>query len=160
MTIANAGLATFIGVPMRMNMTAFQHSTIRLTVFAIVSLLARDAVAQPTSRQATAATAVGTWRGTSLCLVRPSACNDESVVYRITQAKAADSVTVDARRIVRGEEQEMGVLTCHFPSPNGPLTCVIPRGTWEFRVRNDSLVGELRLSDNTKFRDVRTVRAP
>ena len=103
---------------------------------------------------------VGVWRGTSACLVRPSSCNDEVVVYRIAQAKAADSLTMDARKVVRGDEQEMGVLTCRFTSPNGPLTCAIPQGTWQFRVRDDSLVGELRLSDNTKFRDVRAVRAP
>ena len=105
-------------------------------------------------------TPVGIWRGTSVCLVRPSACNDEIVVYRIARTKAADSLTMDARKIVRGEEQSMGVLTCRFTSPNGPLTCVMPQGTWQFRVRNDSLVGELRLSDNTKFRDVRAIRAP
>jgi hypothetical protein len=103
---------------------------------------------------------VGTWRGTSLCLVRPSSCNDEVVVYRITRMKSPDSVAVDARKIVRGEEQEMGVLTCRLTSANGPLTCAIPQGIWQFRARNDSLVGELRLPDNTKFRDVRTIRAP
>jgi hypothetical protein len=103
---------------------------------------------------------VGTWRGTSVCLVRPSSCNDEIVVYRIAHANATDSLTIDGRKVVRGEEQEMGVLTCHFASSDGSLTCAIPQGTWQFRVRNDSLVGELRRSDNTKFRDVRTVRAP
>jgi hypothetical protein len=102
----------------------------------------------------------GTWRGTSVCLVRPSACSDEVVVYRIARATGADSLTLDARKIVRGEEQEMGVLTCHLTSPQGPLMCAMPRGIWRFSVRNDSLVGELRLSDNTRFRDVRTVRAP
>lgn len=105
-------------------------------------------------------TPVGTWRGTSVCLVRPSACNDEIVVYRIARANTGDSLTMDARKIVRGEEQEMGVLTCRFTSPSGSLTCVLPQGTWRFRVRNDSLVGELRLVDNTKFRDVRTIRSP
>ena len=74
--------------------------------------------------------------------------------------KAADSLTMDARKIVRGQEQEMGVLACRLASPNGPLTCAVPQGSWRFRVRNDSLGGELWLSDNTKFRDVRTVRAP
>ena len=103
---------------------------------------------------------VGTWRGTSTCLVRPSSCNDETVVYRISKTKEADSVTFDGRKIVRGEELEMGVLTCHFTSSNGSLTCAIPQGTWLFRVRNDSLVGELRHADNTKFRDVRAKRAP
>ncbi|HKW09118.1 MAG TPA: hypothetical protein VJO33_01995 [Gemmatimonadaceae bacterium] len=133
---------------------------IRLTAFGVASLLARVASAQSPPRQATAMTPVGTWRGTSVCLVRPSPCNDEIVVYRIARAKAADTLTIDARKIVRGEEQEMGVLTCGFTPPNGPLTCAIPQGIWQFRVRNDSLVGELRHPDNTKFRDVRAVRAP
>ena len=127
---------------------------------AVASLLARGAGAQSPPQRPEATTPVGIWRGTSVCLVRPSACHDEIVVYRIAPMKAADSLTVDARKIVGGEEQEMGVLTCRFTSPNGPLTCAIPRGTWQFRVRDDSLVGELRLSDNTKFRDVRAVRAP
>ena len=133
---------------------------IPLVGLAVASLLARGAGAQSPSQQPAAITPVGIWRGTSVCLVRPSACNDEIVVYRISHTKVADSLTVDARKIVRGEEQEMGVLACRFTSPTGPLTCAIPQGTWQFRVRNDSLVGELRLSDNTKFRDVRTIRAP
>ena len=132
---------------------------LRLTGLVLASLLARGVGAQSTSPQPVVTTPVGTWRGTSVCLVRPSACHDEIVVYRIAHTNAADSLTVDARKIVRGEEQEMGVLTCRLTSPNGPLICVLPQGTWQFRVRNDSLVGELRLSDNTKFRDVRTVRA-
>lgn len=133
---------------------------IRLTGLAVVSLLACSATAQSPSQQPAVTTPVGTWRGTSVCLVRLSACNDEIVVYRIAHTNAADSLTVDARKIVRGDEQRMGVLTCRFTSPKGPLTCALPRGTWRFRVRNDSLVGELRLADNTKFRDVRAVRAP
>ena len=132
---------------------------IRLTGLALISLLAQGAAAQSPSRQTAAMNPLGVWRGTSLCLVRPSACHDEIVVYRIARTKAADSLTLDARKIVRGEEQEMGILTCRFTSANGLLTCAIPRGTWQFRVRKDSLVGELRLPDNTKFRDVRTVRA-
>ncbi len=133
---------------------------IRLTGLAIVSLLARGAGAQSPSPQPATMTPVGIWRGTSVCLVRPSACHDEIVVYRIAQTNAADSLRLDARKIVRGEEQEMGVLTCRFTSQTGSLICAMPQGTWQFRVHNDSLVGELRLSDNTKFRDVRTIRAP
>jgi hypothetical protein len=133
---------------------------IRLNGLIVASLLARGAGAQSPSQQAAAITPVGIWRGTSLCLVRPSSCNDEVVVYRITHMKSPDSVAVDARKIVRGEEQQMGVLTCRLMSPNGPLTCAISQGIWQFRVRNDSLVGELRLSDNTKFRDVRAIHAP
>jgi len=131
---------------------------IQLAALALTSLLARAAVAQSPLRQPTAVTPVGVWRGTSLCLVRPSACNDEFVVYRIAPTGAPDRVTLDARKIVRGEEQEMGVLTCQFAALKGTLTCAMPQGTWQFRVRDDSLVGELRLPDKRKFRDVRTAR--
>ena len=132
----------------------------RLTGLAVASLLACGAGAQSVPQQASAVTPVGVWRGTSVCLVRPSACKDEIVVYRIARANAADSIKLDGRKIVRGEEEEMGVLACRFTPPNGLLTCVMPQGTWQFRVSKDSLVGELRLPDNTKFRDVRTSRAP
>jgi hypothetical protein len=131
-----------------------------LTILALLSLPAGRAGAQSSSQHPSAIPPVGTWRGTSVCLVRPSSCNDEIVVYRIAHTNIADSLTVDARKVVRGEEQEMGVLTCRFTPSNASLTCAMPRGTWLFRVRNDSLVGELRLTDNTKFRDVRTIRAP
>jgi hypothetical protein len=103
---------------------------------------------------------VGTWRGTSVCLVRPSSCNDEVVVYRITRMKRADSLALDGRKIVRGEEQEMGVLGCRLGPQSGQLTCTIPQGVWSFTARGDSLTGELRHSDNTRFREVRATRAP
>jgi hypothetical protein len=132
---------------------------IPLSGLAVASLFALSAGAQSSQHQPSVTTPVGVWRGTSLCLVRPSACHDEIVVYRIARTKVADSMTMDARKIVRGEEQDMGVLACHFTSPNGTLTCAMPQGTWQFRIRNDSLVGELRLPDKTKFRDVRAIRS-
>jgi len=131
-----------------------------LTRVVLAALLASGAGAQSPSQPPKTISPVGVWRGTSVCLVKPSSCNDEVVVYRITQMKAADSVAIDARKIVRGEEQEMGVLGCRFAPANGQLTCALPQGVWQFRVRADSLTGELRLKDNTRFRDVRTRRAP
>jgi hypothetical protein len=131
---------------------------IHLVAVAVAGLFARAASAQSPTQQSAAATPVGMWRGTSVCLVRPSPCNDEVVVYRIARTKAPDSLAMDARKIVRGEEQEMGVLACRLMPPTG-LTCTIPQGIWHFSVRNDSLIGELRLPDNTKYRDVRTQRA-
>jgi hypothetical protein len=142
-----------------MHIRAGGATRIRLAGLVVAISLARGAGARSAPRQPAPPTPIGVWRGTSVCLVRPSPCNDEIVVYRITHARSADSLTLDARKIVRGAEEEMGVLTCHFTLPDGPMTCAIPRGTWRFRVRNDSLVGELRLPDDTKFRDVRTVRA-
>jgi hypothetical protein len=115
---------------------------------------------EASAQSAAAKPFIGTWHGTSTCLVRPSACNDEITVYRITAMKAADSVSVDARKIVNGKEEEMGVLDCRATAPSGRIACSFPRGVWYFSVRNDSLTGELRLPDNTRFRDVRATRAP
>ena len=142
-----------------MNYRVIVAKRILVAGVALASAVAGTAIAQSPVHPPTRVTPVGIWRGASVCLVRPSACNDEIVVYRITPMKAADSVAIDARRIVRGEEQEMGVLGCRLVPLSGQLTCTLPQGVWHFRVRNDSLTGELRLLDNTRFRDVRTIRA-
>jgi len=127
---------------------------------ALASALGRVAIAQSPVQSPARMAPVGTWRGQSVCLVHPSACNDEIVVYRITPMKTADSLAVDARKIVRGEEQEMGVLGCRLVPLAGQLSCTTPQGVWHFTVRNDSLTGELRLVDDTRYREVRTIRAP
>ena len=119
-------------------------------------ILAHRAPAQAMARPDLA----GPWRGTSLCQVRPSACNDETVVYRITRANPSDSLAVDARKIVNGKEEEMGVLACRLSTAGTQFTCSLPNGVWHFTIRRDSLVGELRLADGTKYRDVRAVRSP
>jgi hypothetical protein len=131
---------------------------LRLILMAFVALaaLALRAPAQATSG---AANPVGVWRGTSSCLVQPSACHDEVVVYRIARLNASDSLSVDARKIVSAREEEMGVLPCAFAAQRSSITCAMRNGVWQFTIRGDSLVGELRLPDNTKFRDVRTARS-
>ena len=91
--------------------------------------------------------------------MRPSACNDEVIVYRVARVNASDSLSMDARKIVNGQEEEMGVLGCRFAAPASQMMCTIPRGVWKFTIRGDSLVGELRRSDDTKFRDVRAARS-
>jgi hypothetical protein len=126
-----------------------------LIAFVAVVVLAHRAPAQA----AATVTPVGVWRGTSLCLVRPSACHDEVVVYRIAPVKGSDSLSMDARKIVNGKEEEMAVLSCAFAAKGASLTCPMRNGFWRFTVSRDSLVGELRLPDNTKFRDVRTARS-
>ena len=128
----------------------------------LVALVAVGVLAHrvPAQAAAGASNPVGVWRGTSLCLVRPSPCHDEVVVYRITRAKgASDSLTMDARKIVDAREEEMGVLGCTFAAQGASLTCTMRNGVWHFTVRRDSLVGELRLPDSTKFRDVRAARS-
>ena len=92
--------------------------------------------------------------------MRPSACRDEVVVYRITCGASQDSVIVDARKMMRGEEEEMGTLTCRLltAAPAVVLRRPMRHSLWRFRVRGDSLFGELRLLNSTKCRDVRAAR--
>jgi len=126
------------------------------SVILVSCVLASGASAQSS---ATAPTPVGTWRGTSLCTLRPSPCNDEVVVYRIATVTRPDSLSIDARKIVNGQEEEMGVIGCHFVTQGARLTCTMPNGEWHFTIRGDSLVGDLTLPDKRKYRDVRTARA-
>lgn len=112
------------------------------------------------AQSALPSTAIGTWRGTSLCTVRPSSCHDERVVYRVTPLASRDSASFDARKIVNGQEEEMGVLRCVLTASRTKLACTMPNGVWRFEVRGDSLVGDLRVANDIKFRDVRTARSP
>src|SRR5882672_8083563 len=127
-----------------------------IITLAAACLLAHGALAQVS---VAASNPVGVWRGTSLCRLRPSPCNDESIVYRITRVNASDSLSVDARKIVNGQEEEMGVLGCRSGASGAQLTCTMPNGVWRFTIRGDSLVGELRLPDNRKYRDISTARS-
>ena len=123
---------------------------------AAVCLLAHGALAQD---PAAVSNPVGVWRGTSKCTVRPSACNDEIAVYRITRVNTSDSLSIDGRRIVNGQEVEMGVIGCRSAASGAQLTCTMPNGVWRFTIRGDSLVGDLRSPDNKKSRDVRLSRS-
>lgn len=127
--------------------------------FLYLAAILSSALAHGLPAQAALPEPVGTWRGTSLCQVRPSACRDERVVFRITRTPTRDSLALDGRKIVDGAEVEMGVLGCRFDAPSARLTCPLSDAVWQFTARGDSLVGELRLSDGTKVRDVRTARS-
>ena len=124
--------------------------------FAVTLVVARGASAQS---PVAPPNPLGVWRGTSTCLVRPSPCHDEIVVYRITRANAGAGLSLDGRKIVKGKEEEMGVLDCSFAAPAAQITCKMPNGVWRFTIRGDSLDGDLRLPDNTKFREVHTSRS-
>ena len=79
-----------------------------LAIVAAACLAAHRALGQTPT---TTPNPVGSWRGTSRCLVRPSACNDEVVVYRAARVGTSDSLSLDARKIVSGQEEEMGART-------------------------------------------------
>lgn len=135
------------------------HSVNPRSCLAAVVLLGMLARTAPAQAAPSAASPVGVWRGTSSCQVRPSPCNDEIVIYRITGAKASDSISVDARKLVSAREEDMGVLACRLEARGASFTCTMRNGVWHFSVRRDSLVGVLRLPDSTKYREVRAARS-
>jgi hypothetical protein len=101
---------------------------------------------------------VGVWRGSSRCTrIGSSPCNDEINVYRIARV-TSDSLSVDGRRVVNGQEVEMGVLGCRMRSVS-QFSCTIPSGVWYFTVRGDSLVGEDVLPDHSPYRRVHAARS-
>ena len=52
---------------------------------------------------------LGTWRGESVCAARNTACQDETVVYRLAKIPAKPGYfTVDADKIVDGKAVNMG----------------------------------------------------
>ena len=81
----------------------------RVFLYAVFSL---SAILQqlPSYAQQTAADKIaGTWKGTSICQVKQSACHDENVVYHISK-KSANVYTIQASKIVNGAEDDMGTF--------------------------------------------------
>jgi hypothetical protein len=101
---------------------------------------------------------VGIWRGESVCTQRPSACHDEHVVYHVAKAEGADAVTIDAGKIVDGNEVDMGTLSCTLDRAKADLRCPIPKGVFEFHIAGDDMAGTLRLTDGTLFRRIAVKR--
>src|ERR1043165_4229164 len=84
----------------------------------------------------------GTWKGESLCTVRPSACHDEVVIYDVTEEKKS-KLHWKASKIVEGEEKWMGTLECDYQASNQVALCSIPNGKWEFHADGDNMTGTL-----------------
>src|SRR6476469_4361011 len=102
-------------------------TTLQSTASVVIGVLLLAVVARRAPGQATAVapSPIGVWRGTSLCLVRPSPCNDEVVVYRISRLHSTDSLSIDARKVVDAREEQMGVLACRLANSASSITCSI-----------------------------------
>jgi hypothetical protein len=96
---------------------------------------------------------VGTWRGSSVCLVKGSPCHDEENVYRFSKLagrsgafSGAGSKVVDGREIVMGRgdwtyDAEKHVLKCKTPDIR-----MVVNGT--------RIEGDLKLPDGTAYRRI------
>ena len=131
----------------RWRMRAVRLLTIGLTIgLTIVVSEAGRAQSAPSS-------VLGEWHGRSTCLVKPSACHDEVVVYEIRRDSVfADTLVMKADKIVNGARDWMGDLRCGWHAPT--LACPIRGAVWRFTQHGDSLAGVLDLADGRRFREV------
>ena len=95
------------------------------------------------------ASALGTWKGESICQDknRP-ACKNEIVVYRMEAVPGKpDRITWLADKILDGERVPMGKLEFQYDAAKGTLFCDFrvgqTHGIWEFQIAGDSLSGRL-----------------
>ncbi len=109
--------------------------------------------AQPTVRDPIE----GTWKGTSLCQVKPSACHDENVVYHISKAATDNTYTIQMNKMVDGAEEEMGSIDAAYDKIKHTLVGKTKgeqgrNGVWLFIIDGKQMNGTLIINDNTLFR--------
>jgi hypothetical protein len=136
-----------------------------LALATTVGCAAPTPAATPPAREAAAAPAetgdlssvVGVWRGTSLCTVRPSPCNDETAVYYFSGTDR-DHLLWVANKIVDGKEQEMGRSECQLVAAEHRVVCRFERGTFRFAIDGNRMHGQLDLLDGTRYRAIEVER--
>ena len=117
----------------------FRH----LVCAALVSLVPHGARAQQTGAPADSArpSPAGTWRGTSICTPGHPACHDEVVVYHIRAVGARFEIS--ASKIVQGQEEFMGDITCDYAAGTHVLNCPTGYGLWNFTITGATMTGTL-----------------
>jgi hypothetical protein len=102
----------------------------------------------------------GTWNGTSLCQVPSSPCNDEVVVYHITQGKHDGEYSIVANKVVSGKEEYMGTIPFTYDTKTNKLIGIM-KGypAWIFTVTGNVIDGTLLLEDGTLYRRIHVVKA-
>jgi len=86
----------------------------------------------------------GTWKGSSVCQVKNSACHDENVVYYISRLTKDAMLEVKASKIVEGKEVEMGTIQFHYDSNTKQITSVsLPNAIWNLQRKQNTIEGTL-----------------
>jgi hypothetical protein len=65
---------------------------------------------------------IGTWKGSSICQVRPSPCNDEISICHVTKSEKPNTYHMVMNKIVNEKEEDMGVEDYTFDSSKKTLT--------------------------------------
>ena len=87
---------------------------------------------------------VGSWRGTSTCMVKDSPCRDEIIVYRISAvAGKPRTFSVMGSKIVEGREVVMGTGEWMYDAASHALKFDSPHGKFVLFIRGDKMEGGL-----------------
>jgi hypothetical protein len=98
---------------------------------------------------------VGDWRGDSICVVRPSACNDEKALYHFKQLGGQPNrFSLQADKIVNGQAEEMGTMECSYAPEKHAVTCSTLKLVLHFTLKGKSLDGTMNLPDGTVWRKI------
>jgi hypothetical protein len=97
---------------------------------------------------------VGNWSGESLCQAKNSPCQDEKVVYHISQSREPGKVKVSADKIVDGKVINMGTVDFTYDKKDGTLVNETSGRVWKFTVKGNTMQGALTLPDKTIYRRI------
>jgi hypothetical protein len=96
----------------------------------------------------------GNWSGESLCQAKNSPCQDEKVVYHISQSREPGKVKASADKIVDGKVINMGTIDFTYDKKDGTLVNETSGRVWKFTVKGNTMQGALTLPDKTIYRRV------
>lgn len=114
--------------------------------------------------QANPSTAIGTWKGESICVGARPACKNEVVVYRLEPIAGKPGVLMWlADKIIDGKRVPMGKLEFQYDEAKGTLSCDFnwghTHGLWQFKMTADEMEGTLvLLPDKSVGRRVKVKR--
>ena len=106
---------------------------------------------------------IGTWKGTSICQVRPSACNDEIAAYHITRDSSPNIYHMVLNKVVNGAEEYMGESDYSLDTAKKILRSVNEKYKiiMTFHLKGDKMDGTLALlpDPNKPYRIIKLTKA-
>ncbi len=134
-------------------MAYFKYLLTVAVVFIAVSCFAQNTASN-------AVNLIGTWKGTSICQVRPSPCNDEIAAYHITKEVKPGVYHMVMNKLVNGKEEDMGVGDYSFSAADKTLTYVDEKRNFsvKFNVKGNTMEGTM-LVKNVVYRIIKLEKA-
>jgi hypothetical protein len=128
----------------------------RLAATTVIAVLIVAQVWDGKAQNASAQTQItGTWRGNSECVVKNSACHDETNVYRFSEIAARPGwFSGTGSKMVNGKEISMGTLYWQYDAKSQILKSENPNGAFRFVVDHEKMEGALLLPDATVYRRI------